>query len=60
MAKIVWDDLATRQLEAHLDYALEEFGQKCVRNINIHFLYLEEIIPSISGYIPFFGTRRNI
>ena len=32
MAKIVWDDLATRQLEAHLDYALEEFGQKCVRN----------------------------
>jgi hypothetical protein len=32
MAKIIWDGLATRQLEAHLDYALEEFGQKCVRN----------------------------
>ena len=32
MAKIVWDELASRQLEAHLDYALEEFGQKCVRN----------------------------
>lgn len=32
MAKITWNDLASRQLEAHLDYALEEFGQKCVRN----------------------------
>lgn len=32
MAKIMWNDLASRQLESHLDYALEEFGQKCVRN----------------------------
>ena len=32
MAKIVWKELAASQLEIHLDYALEEFGQKCVRN----------------------------
>lgn len=32
MAKIIWNELASRQLEEHLDYALEEFGQKCVRN----------------------------
>jgi len=32
MAKIKWNDLAASQLENHLDYALEEFGQKCVRN----------------------------
>ena len=32
MAKITWNELASRQLEEHLDYALEEFGQKCVRN----------------------------
>lgn len=32
MAKIVWNELAASQLETHLDYALEEFGQKCVRN----------------------------
>jgi len=32
MAKIVWNELAASQLENHLDYALEEFGQKCVRN----------------------------
>lgn len=32
MAKIVWNDLAARQLEAHIDYAVEEFGQKCVSN----------------------------
>ncbi|MBR1545548.1 MAG: hypothetical protein IJ633_01955 [Prevotella sp.] len=32
MAKIVWNELAASQLEAHLDYAVEEFGQKCVRN----------------------------
>ena len=32
MAKIVWNALATNQLETHLDYALGEFGQKCVRN----------------------------
>lgn len=32
MAKIMWNGLASRQLEVHLDYALEEFGQKCVRN----------------------------
>ena len=31
MAKIKWNDLAASQLENHLDYALEEFGQKCVR-----------------------------
>lgn len=32
MAKIVWNELAANQLEIHLDYALEEFGQKCIRN----------------------------
>lgn len=32
MAKIVWNELAASQLEAHLDYAVEEFGQKCVSN----------------------------
>ena len=32
MAKIIWNELASRQLEEHLDYALEEFGQKCVCN----------------------------
>lgn len=32
MAKIIWNELASRQLEDHLGYALEEFGQKCVRN----------------------------
>ena len=32
MAKITWNESASRQLEEHLDYALEEFGQKCVRN----------------------------
>ena len=32
MAKIIWNELAASQLEAHLDYAVEEFGQKCVRN----------------------------
>ena len=32
MARIKWNEQASRQLEEHLDYALEEFGQKCVRN----------------------------
>ena len=32
MAKIIWNVLAANQLEAHLDYAVNEFGQKCVRN----------------------------
>ena len=32
MAKIIWNELAASQLEVQLDYALEEFGQKCVRN----------------------------
>ena len=27
MAKVKWNDLAASQLENHLDYALEEFGQ---------------------------------
>ena len=30
MAKVVWREKASLQLEAHLDYALEEFGQKAV------------------------------
>lgn len=30
MAKVVWREKASLQLEAHLDYALNEFGQKAV------------------------------
>ncbi len=30
MAKIIWNKSASEKLEAHLDYALAEFGQKCV------------------------------
>ena len=30
MAKVVWREKASLQLEAHLDYALDEFGQKAV------------------------------
>lgn len=30
MAKIVWNDSATLKLERQLDYALNEFGRKCV------------------------------
>ena len=32
MAKIKWNDRATRQLESHIDYALVEFGRKAVNN----------------------------
>jgi len=32
MAQIVWRKSATILLEAHFDYALKEFGQKCVSN----------------------------
>lgn len=32
MAKIVWKETASSLLEAHLDYALVEFGRKCVSN----------------------------
>ena len=41
MAKIVWNELAASQLEAHLDYAVEEFGQKCVRNWYSDILKIE-------------------
>lgn len=41
MAKIVWNELAASQLETHLDYALEEFGQKCVRNWYSDILKIE-------------------
>lgn len=41
MAKIVWNKLASRQLEEHLDYALEEFGQKCVHNWYCDILRIE-------------------
>lgn len=32
MAKVVWREKATLLLEAHLDYALVEFGRKAVSN----------------------------
>lgn len=32
MAKVVWREKASQLLEAHLDYALTEFGQKAVLN----------------------------
>lgn len=41
MAKIVWNEVAASQLESHLDYALEEFGQKCVRNWYRDILHIE-------------------
>lgn len=41
MAKIVWEAKATRQLEDHLDYALSEFGRKCVANWYRDILHIE-------------------
>ena len=41
MARIKWNEQASRQLEEHLDYALEEFGQKCVRNWYCDILRIE-------------------
>ena len=32
MAKVVWREKASLLLEAHLDYALTEFGEKAVSN----------------------------
>ena len=32
MVKVVWREKASQLLEAHLDYALTEFGQKAVSN----------------------------
>ncbi|MBR1932066.1 MAG: type II toxin-antitoxin system RelE/ParE family toxin [Prevotella sp.] len=32
MAQVIWSDRAARQLEAHIDYALMEFGRKAVNN----------------------------
>lgn len=32
MAKVVWRDKASQLLEAHIDYALTEFGRKAVSN----------------------------
>lgn len=32
MAKIIWREKASQLLEAHLDYALAEFGRKAVSN----------------------------
>ena len=32
MAQVIWNERATLQLEAHLDYAFEEFGRKAVNN----------------------------
>ena len=60
MAKIVWDELASRQLESHLDYALEEFGQKCVRNWYRDILRIESRItlqPLSYPKVPFWEHR---
>lgn len=32
MAQIIWNESASLLLEAHLDYAVEEFGRKAVNN----------------------------
>ncbi len=41
MAQIVWRKSAISLLEAHLDYALQEFGQKCVANWYHEILKIE-------------------
>jgi plasmid stabilization system protein ParE len=32
MAQVIWNEKASLQLEAHIDYALTEFGRKAVNN----------------------------
>lgn len=62
MAKIVWNELASRQLESHLDYALEEFGQKCVRNWYRDFLRIESrmtLQPLSYPKVPFLEHREK-
>lgn len=60
MAKIVWNKKASLQLEEHLDYALNEFGHKCMAHWYRDLLLIEgrlAIQPLSYSKVPMLSDR---